>query len=149
MNANPASEGEPVGAPLPCEPDPACHILVVDDDKDIRQLSTDILKSFGYRVDAAEDGAVAWDALQAKKYDLLITDNNMPKITGFELIKKLRSDSKTLPVIMASGALPSEELIRHPSIRLAATLLKPFTGDELLGTVKKVLGATELPRNEV
>ena len=122
---------------------PACHILVVDDDKDIRRLSADILRSSGYLVDAVEDGEVAWSALQAGNYDLLITDNNMPKISGFELLRKLRSDSMTLPVIMVSGTLPPEELSRHPLLRLSRTLLKPFTSDELLKTVKKLLTAPE------
>jgi two-component system, chemotaxis family, chemotaxis protein CheY len=115
------------------------RILVVDDDKDIRQLSADILKASGFHVDAAEDGAIAWDALQVEKYDLLITDNQMPNISGVELVKKLHSARKALPIIMASGNIPTEELGRQPGLQLAGMLVKPFTGDELLTTVKNVL----------
>jgi YesN/AraC family two-component response regulator len=64
-------------------------------------------------VDTAEDGEFGWEALQAKNYDLLITDNNMPKVSGLELVKKLRSARMALPVILASGAMP-EELNRLP-----------------------------------
>jgi two-component system chemotaxis response regulator CheY len=103
----------------------------------------------GYQVDAAEDGAAGWDALQAHRYDLMITDNNMPNICGVELLKMLHSARMTLPVIMASGAIPTEELSRHPGLQLAATLLKPFTPDELLGTVKKVLRAIDSSRERI
>ena len=118
------------------------HILLVDDDIDIRLLGTDLLFHSGYQVDTAEDGESGWEALQAKNYDLLITDNKMPKVSGLELVKKLRSAHMALPVILASGAMP-EELNRLPWLQLAATLWKPFTPDELLGTVKKVLRATD------
>ncbi len=103
----------------------------------------------GYRVDAAEDGEAGWEALQVHQYDLLITDNNMPNLCGIELVKMLHSACMTLPVIMASGAIPTEEMNRHPGLQLAATLLKPFTPDELLGTVKKVLRAIDICRERI
>jgi DNA-binding response OmpR family regulator len=122
---------------------------VVDDDISIRELSTDVLIRHGYHVDAAEDGAVAWDILQANSYDLLLTDHNMPKVSGVELLKKLRAARMALPVILASGAMPAEELNRHPRLQLAATLVKPFTVEELLGTVKEVLRATDGAREQI
>jgi DNA-binding response OmpR family regulator len=106
-----------------------------------------VLIRSGYQVDIAEDGEAGREALQAKNYDLLITDNNMPKVSGVELIKKLHAEDATLPVIMASGAIPTEELNRHSWLQLAATLLKPFTIEELLGTVKRVLRSAERARS--
>ena len=103
----------------------------------------------GYYVDAAEDGAVAWDALQRESYDLLVTDHNMPKVSGIELVKKLRSARMALPVILASGTMPVDELDRHPWLQLAATLHKPFTADELVDTVKKVLHPTDSAREQI
>lgn len=100
-------------------------------------------------MDAAEVGAAAWQALNIDSYDLLITDNKMPKLSGVELVKKVRSARMALPVILASGIMPTEELNRHPWLQLAATLLKPFTGEELLGTVKEVLRATDGPREQI
>jgi DNA-binding response OmpR family regulator len=63
----------------------------------------------------------------------------MPKLSGIELVKKVRSARMTLPIILASGALPTEELERSPCLQLAAALQKPIAIDELLKTVKKVL----------
>jgi DNA-binding response OmpR family regulator len=124
------------------------RILLVDDDIDIRLLGADLLFHSGYQVDTAEDGESGWEALQANPYNLLITDNNMPRVSGLELVKKLRSARMALPVILASGAMP-EELNRLPWLQLAATLWKPFTPDELLGTVKKVLRATDSAREQL
>jgi DNA-binding response OmpR family regulator len=113
------------------------RILVVDDDDAIRRFNFEALSSSGYHVEAAVDGAAGWEALNANKFDLLITDNNMPKLTGVELIKKLNEARMPVRVILASGVPPAEEL----ELRLAAILPKPFTLEELLGTVKKVIGA--------
>jgi DNA-binding response OmpR family regulator len=122
-----------------CAPLPACRILLVEDEPHIRQLNTGALIHSGYHVDAAEDGAAAWEALNTDSYDLLITDHNMPRLTGIELLKKLYANRMALPVIMATGELPTEEFTRYPWLQPAATLLKPYTIAELLGTVKKVL----------
>ena len=74
-------------------------------------------------------------------YDLLVTDHNMPKMTGVELLKKVWAARMTFPVIMATGTVPDEEFVRQPWLRPAATLQKPFTVEELLGTVQAVLRA--------
>ena len=108
-----------------------------------------MLSTSGYQVDTAEDGAAGWDALQESSYDLLITDNTMPKVSGVELVKNMRSAHMTMPVVLASGAIPPEALNRNSSLQIAATLLKPFTGDELLGTVKKVLRETDSAREPI
>ena len=112
---------------------------MAEDDGGIRHLYVSLLGRSGYRVDAVEDGAAAWDALQSNRYDLLITDNKMPRICGVELVEMLRSAGMTLSVILVSGLLPMEELERKPGLRLAATLTKPFFPDQFLGTVKKAL----------
>jgi CheY-like chemotaxis protein len=117
------------------------RILVVDDDASIRQWSAVALVRSGYHVDAAEDGAAGWEALQAKHYDLVITDNMMPKVTGVEMVNMLRGQGATLPVILASGAIPTEELKRHPWLEINAILPKPYTVAELLGAVKEILRA--------
>ena len=128
---------------------PARRILVVEDDEAIRRFSTRELSRSGYQVDAAEDGAVAWDTLQLHDYDLVVTDNNMPKVTGVGLLKMLRAARMDVPVIMVSGAVPTEELNRYPSLRLAATLSKPFSDSELLLTVRKVLRTIDSARGQM
>jgi len=140
MNYDPTmSARKPANADLPSQTSPPHHIIVVDDEPSIRQLNTALLSNSGYEVDSAEDGAAAWEALGAGDYDLIITDNNMPNMTGFELLKKLRAARMALPVIMATGTLPTEEFTRYPWLKPDATLLKPYTVAEMLRTVKKVL----------
>jgi CheY-like chemotaxis protein len=134
-----AQNGEPASAPARSATHPPHRILVVDDEPAIRQLSVQVLGNYGYQVDAAEDGAAGWEALHDGCYDLLITDNNMPKVSGIELVNLLRSARMTLPVVLATSAIPTEALNRNPSLQIAAMLLKPFTCGELLETVEKAL----------
>src|SRR5450755_1757959 len=77
------------------------RILVVDDEPLIRLLYIRLLSDSGHQVDSAEDGAVAWDALQLTAYDLMITDNVMPKVSGVDLLKRIYAARMTVPVIMA------------------------------------------------
>lgn len=120
--------------------DSAQRILVAEDDADLRRLYSEVLTRDGYRVDTAENGEAAWEALQAvnsaaEGYDLLITDNNMPNLTGIELIQKLRTARMTLPVIMASGTSP----LNSDWLNLAAILEKPVSLDDLANKVGEVL----------
>ncbi len=130
---------EPAQLPRRSESNPPDHILVVEDDSSIRRLNAEVLSRSGYAVDVAVDGADAWAALGTDNYDLMITDNNMPNLTGVELLMKIRAARMDLPVIMATGKLPSEEFTRQPWLQPAALLLKPYTIEDLLRTVKKVL----------
>lgn len=122
---------------------PPYRILVVDDDDSLRQLNTEVLSQNGYAVDAAADGDIAWEILQANNYDLLITDQKMPRVCGVELLKKLRAARMVLPVIMATGTLPQAQFALYPWLQPAAVLLKPYTIPELLGVVHNVLFAAE------
>jgi DNA-binding response OmpR family regulator len=119
------------------------RILVVDDDRDTRQLSIDVLNGSGYNVDAAKDGAAGWEALQNNSYNLVITDNKMPRMTGLEMIEKLRSATMTLPVIMATRYLPTHEFVRRPWLKPDAALERPFSNEALLAAVKNVLGTDD------
>ncbi len=114
-------------------------ILVVDDESAIRDTIAISLVRSGYRVVTARDGADAWKALNQVNYHLLITYHKMPKLTGLELIQKLRSEAMTLPVILISGMMPTEEMQQHPGLRVDATLLKPFAMEALLQAVKNTL----------
>jgi DNA-binding response OmpR family regulator len=122
-------------------PTSAPFILVADDNADIRLLNWEVLTKAGYCVDTAEDGAAAWDALQAKSYDLLVTDNDMPRITGFDLIKKMRMAGMMLPVIFVSGTTPTEALEGRSGLRITARLPKPYAIADLLKLVEGILGA--------
>lgn len=137
--------GRVVGSPdIPAKV-PSPHILVVEDDEPIRRLNINLLLRAGYRVDACEDGAAAWELIKLNHYDLLITDHQMPRVTGMELVEKMRSASITLPVILLSGALPAEEINQKPWLRIGAAIHKPFTHDELLDVIKRLLQAPAHP----
>ena len=137
--------GAGAGASTPFEermPSLCQRILVVEAADDIRQLNAEVLTDAGYRVDVAEDGAAAWVALQLHRYDLLITDQFLPKLSGVELLKKLHTARLTLPVIMATEILPTWEFALHPCLQSVVMLRKPFTFEKLLGTVTDILSAT-------
>jgi DNA-binding response OmpR family regulator len=144
MNDQPVfPEGEPGRATSRSQAEAPPRVLVVDDDSCIRELSAQTLSFSGYRVECAEDGAAAWMVLTAGKYDLLITDQTMPNLSGVELLQKLHAAHMAVPVIMATGILPTEVFTRQPWLKPNATLIKPYTVDELLGTVREVLRSTE------
>ena len=125
------------------------RILVVDDDTGIRQLGTEVLIRHGYQVDAAEDHTAGWKALQAHTYDLLITDLDMPRLSGLKLVKKLRAARLALPVILASGIMTPQELNRNPWFHLSGALLKPVSPEQLLQTVQAVLRAPNGAREQI
>src|SRR6185369_12198572 len=117
----------------------AHRILVVDDEADARQLIVDVLVRSGYEVVAVKDGAAGWEALQTSDYDLIVTDNKMPKVTGMEMIERLRSASMAIPVIMATGFLPTHGFARQPWLKPDIILEKPFFNDDLLAAVSALL----------
>jgi YesN/AraC family two-component response regulator len=93
----------------------------------------------GFDVEEARDGADGWEALQTGHYDLVITDNTMPRMTGVEMIEKLRSARMTVPVIMATGFLPVFVFSRKPWLKPDAALTIPFSDNDLLTAVKRIL----------
>jgi DNA-binding response OmpR family regulator len=97
-------------------------------------------------MDAAEDAEAGWQDLHTHQYDLLITDHTLPRLSGLELVKKIRFARMGLPVIMASGSFGIEELNRNQWLQFAAVLLKPYTTDRLLATVEEVLRASDCVR---
>ena len=139
QNDQSSSDIDLTGISIVAQKSPARRILVVDDEPDRRQLSVDVLVNSNFEVHAAVDGADGWEALRVKHFDLVITDNKMPRMTGVELIEKLRYTRLPLPVIMATSQLPTLEFERKPWLLPDATLQRPFSSDDLLATVKKVL----------
>jgi CheY-like chemotaxis protein len=135
--------GTSAGAPRQRSAKFSHRVLIVDEDRDLRQLYAEALAGQGYQVDAAKDGVGAWKALQANCYQLLITEHAIPNLTGVELVKMLRAARMALPVVMVAGRLPTHELGRNPSLQLAATLSKPFQAEVLLDTVQNLLCATD------
>jgi DNA-binding response OmpR family regulator len=146
----------PAGSlPFQCQTKPLRRILVVEDDRDIRRINAVVLHRAGYHVDTVENGLAGWQAIQAGRhapasYDLLITDHDMPGFTGLALVKKLRAAHMALPIIMATGKLPMEDLMsRYIWLQPAITLIKPYSVKALLKTVEAVLRTiTPLPKSK-
>lgn len=120
----------------------ARNILTVDDSASIRQMAAYTLKSAGHQVVEASDGQDALVKAKAARFDLILTDQNMPKMDGLTLIRSLRAlpeYSKT-PILMLTTE--SSDAMKAQGRAAGATgwLVKPFDPDRLLEVVKKVLG---------
>lgn len=110
-------------------------ILVVEDELVLRQLAILTLIRAGYDVHGAADGQEAWDVLHDHACDLIVTDNAMPRLTGLDLVKKLRSENSQVPVILASGSLTEA----NAELKISAVMQKPYTSDQLLEETRRVL----------
>lgn len=116
------------------------RILYADDDRCILRACQIMLDRAGYDVDTVADGAEAWGAIQSSRYHLLITDNEMPNLTGVELIQRVREALIPVPIVLASGSIISSD-----GVECDAVLPKPFTGRALLDTVRDVLLRPQVP----
>ena len=117
-------------------------ILVVDDEDHILRVVSFKLRGAGYEVLEAGDGEEAWEILRNRSVDLVITDQQMPYMTGLELVEHMRTLAHTaeVPVFMLSARgfrLESEELERADVLALIA---KPFSPRMLLSQVRAVIG---------
>ncbi len=119
-------------------PDDAPHLLVVDDDRRIRDLLSRFLASEGYRVTTAETAADAHAKLKGLSFDLLVLDVMMPGETGFDLAKAIRGDSN-VPILMLTARDAAESRIRGLEIGADDYLSKPFEPRELSLRIANIL----------
>jgi DNA-binding response OmpR family regulator len=117
----------------------SAHILLVDDDSAVRGTMAIVLERAGYRVGCAEDGEAGWNALCAAPSDLLITDHEMPRLTGLELLRRVRAVSRRLPAILMSGSPPRGEPDLEALLHPGAVIPKPFSIGALLAKVQELL----------
>jgi two-component system OmpR family response regulator len=126
---------------------PQDHILVVDDDAEIRNLLREYLQKNGYRVSVAADGRSMWAALDQAQPDIIVLDLMLPGDDGLTLCRNLRAQS-SIPIIMLTAR--GEETDRIVGLEMGADdyLAKPFNPRELLARVKSILRRTRaLPEN--
>jgi two-component system chemotaxis response regulator CheY len=118
------------------------HILAVDDSASMRQMVTFTLKGAGYEITEAADGQAALDLAKGKKFDLVLTDVNMPRMDGITLAKELRSlpNFKFTPILMLTTEAGGDKKQEGKSAGATGWIVKPFNPEQLLATVKKVLG---------
>jgi two-component system phosphate regulon response regulator OmpR len=122
--------------------DDAPHLLIVDDDRRIRDLLSRFLASQGYRVTTAETAADARAKLKGLSFDLLILDVMMPGETGFELAKSLRATSQ-VPILMLTARDGAESRIEGLEIGADDYLSKPFEPRELSLRIANILKRTQ------
>ena len=123
------------------------HILIVDDDADIRELLGTYLQKNGLRTTAVADGRAMWQALDRGRYDLIVLDLMLPGDDGLTLCRNLRAKSE-IPIIMLTAR--GEETDRIVGLEMGADdyLAKPFSARELLARIKSTLRrARSLPEN--
>lgn len=117
-------------------------ILAVDDSTSMRQMVAFTLKGAGHEVTEAADGQEALNIAKAKKFDLVITDVNMPKMDGIKLTRELRSlpQFKFTPILTLTTESSADKKQAGKEAGATGWIVKPFNPDQLLATIKKVLG---------
>ena len=117
------------------------HILIVDDFSTMRRIIKNLLRDLGFNnTSEADDGQTALPMLKTGKFDFLITDWNMPGMTGIDLLKAVRSDPElnALPVLMVTAEQKREQIIEAAQAGVNGYIVKPFTATTLKEKLDKV-----------
>ena len=120
------------------------HILVVEDDRALRELYCTVLSKNGFVYHEARDGAVAWDVLEKQYIDLVVTDIMMPNMNGFEFVKSLRQNGLNMPVLMITAKDTFEDM---QSGFLAGTddyMVKPVNVNEMILRINALLKRAQI-----
>jgi two-component system chemotaxis response regulator CheY len=119
------------------------NVLVVDDYKTMLRIVRNLLKQLGFNnVDEATDGSVALQKLRDKKYGLVISDWNMEPMSGLQLLKEVRADSRLgdIPFIMVTAESKSENVVAAKEAGVTNYIIKPFNAETLKQKLTAVLG---------
>lgn len=120
----------------------AKHILVVDDSVSVRQMLELTFKTANYTVTLAKDGAEAFELCKSKVFDFVLTDQNMPNMDGFTLIKSLRSlpSYSAVPIMVLTTEASDAMKTQGRAAGATGWMVKPFQPAKLLEVTKKVMG---------
>jgi len=116
-------------------------ILVVDDFSTMRRIIKNLLRDLGFtNTDEADDGNSALPMLQTGKYDFLVTDWNMPGMTGIDLLRNVRADEnlKSLPVLMVTAEAKRDQIVAAAQAGVNGYVVKPFTAAVLKEKIEKI-----------
>jgi two-component system chemotaxis response regulator CheY len=116
-------------------------VLVVDDFATMRRIVKNILTQLGFKnIIEADDGTTALDILKSEKIDLIISDWNMPKMTGLDLLKAVRGDSSMAetPFIMVTAEAQQDNIILAVKAKVSQYVVKPFTAETLSEKLEKI-----------
>ncbi len=117
-------------------------ILVVDDSAAIRQSTSFVLDQAGYAIVQAEDGMDGLAKMGEDKFDLIITDVNMPNLDGIGFTRKVRenADWKFIPIVVLTTESQETKMKEGKEAGATGWIVKPFNAEKLLGVVKKLIG---------
>ena len=121
--------------------DPNMRVLVVDDFSTMRRIIKNILRQLGFNnVVEADDGTTAWDVLNKDKIDFVISDWNMPQMTGIELLRKVRGSEEfaDLPFLMVTAEAQQENIIEAVQAKVSNYIVKPFTPEVMKQKIDKI-----------
>ena len=119
------------------------HILVVDDEELIRAVIKNYLDTEAYTYDEADNGEEAVKLVEDNNYDLIIMDIMMPKMDGYEAVKKIKAINKNIPVIMLSARKEEEDKLQGFDYGIDDYVTKPFSPKELMARIKAVTKRTD------
>ncbi len=117
-------------------------VLIVDDFLTMRRIVRKILRDLDFQnIIEAEDGSAALEVLKTNKVDLIVSDWNMPKMTGLELLKAVRGDEKTknLPFLMVTAEAQKENIFEAVQAKVSNYIVKPFTAATLEEKLGKII----------
>lgn len=118
-------------------------ILIVDDFSTMRKIIRNILTQLGFKnILEADDGTTALEILSKEKVDLIISDWNMPKMSGLDLLKAVRANeaTKDLPFVMVTAEAQKENILEAIKHKVSQYIVKPFTPETLKEKLEKVFG---------
>ncbi|TXR53208.1 chemotaxis protein CheY [Reinekea thalattae] len=116
-------------------------ILVVDDFSTMRRIVKNLLRDLGFtNTQEADDGATAWPMLQSGDFDFVVTDWNMPGMTGIELLGHIRADErlKSMPVLMVTAEAKRDQIVAAAQAGVNGYVVKPFTAAALKEKIEKI-----------
>ncbi|HVT34687.1 MAG TPA: chemotaxis response regulator CheY [Nevskiaceae bacterium] len=116
-------------------------ILIVDDFSTMRRIVKNLLNDLGYtNTTEADDGNTAWPMLQAGDFQFVVTDWNMPGMTGIDLLKHIRGDARlaALPVLMVTAEAQRDQIIEAAKSGVNGYIIKPFTAVTLKEKMDKI-----------
>ena len=117
------------------------HFLVVDDSSTMRRIIKNILRQLGFNnIIEADDGSTAWETLNKDKIDFIISDWNMPKMPGIELLRKVRTSEEfaNLPFLMVTAEAQKENLMEAVQAGVSNYVVKPFTAETMQEKINKI-----------
>jgi two-component system chemotaxis response regulator CheY len=116
-------------------------ILVVDDFSTMRRIVKNLLRDLGFsNTHEADDGNTAWPMLQSGEFDFVVTDWNMPGMTGMDLLKKIRADErlKSTPVLMVTAEAKRDQIVAAAQAGVNGYVVKPFTAAALKEKIERI-----------